>query len=218
MLAPATGALPALALAATGPANSQTQVAYRHLLLAVHLVKWGVPVLGTGATVTYAAARDEQPFRDARTAAGIGPIDELIAASAIDRTVFEAELEAALSTWSSVADIAFLPSTAPEADIRIGAETETRGRAFTNVAYQAGDGGGAPTITRSLICLNPIVVGRSASTAISMSMISATRVATRSVMQSGSIIRAARGRSWTSGIGEWPRAAYGLPRRRRRRK
>jgi Matrixin len=155
ILAPTIGALLLLVFSASCPANSQTQMAFRHLVLAGHLVKWGAPVLGTGATVTYAVASDEQQFPDARNCRGIGTIDGLLATNAIDRGVFESELKAALATWSSVADIVFVPGAARDADILIGAETEARGSAFTNVAYQATGGGGARTITRSLICLNP---------------------------------------------------------------
>lgn len=142
-----------LALAPTGQAG-QAPPGYRHLELAGKLVKWGAPELGEGATVTYAVVSEARRFPQARNCRGIGAIDGLLARNGIDRRVFDGELKAALAMWSGAADIVFRPGPAEDANILIGAETEPRGRAFTNVAYGAGAGDARP-ITRSLVCLNP---------------------------------------------------------------
>ena len=97
--------------------------------------------------------------------ADIVPVDGLLAASRIPRSVFEAQVDAAFAAWAAVADITFTRIADPAAaDIVIGAEGVAGGRAFTNVATALGGqptlqnvGGvatGRAAISRSLICLN----------------------------------------------------------------
>jgi len=119
-------------------------------------VKWGEPALGTAAVVTYAIVDRELQFPKARNCAGIGPVGEILSANRISRKVFESELDAAFSAWQAIAGVTFQRGDADSAHILIGAETEPRGRAFTNVAYDAiAPGQDIGTLRQALICLNP---------------------------------------------------------------
>jgi hypothetical protein len=129
---------------------------YRLLVLDGTTVKWGAPVLGQGATITYAVVARDQAFPGARNCAGIVPMDQLLRGSAVPRPRFDAELKAAFAAWSAVADVIFRPADPAAADILIGAEARPRGWAFTNVAYDHDpDAKGPHQIGQSVICLNP---------------------------------------------------------------
>ena len=83
-------------------------------------------------------------------------IDGLLAANQVARSVFDAELRAAFRGWSAAANLSFRPADPHSADILIGAETEPRGFAFTNLAFDAASAGDGPRqIEKSVICLNP---------------------------------------------------------------
>jgi hypothetical protein len=153
LLALAAGAI---LLCAGVPASSGTLSEYRHLALDGHLVKWGEPTLGAGAAISYAVVAKETHFADARNCGGIAPLDGLLRANRIARSLFDSELAAAFRGWASVANVAFRRADPASADILIGAETEPRGFAFTNVEYdRKAPGTGPRRIERSLICLNP---------------------------------------------------------------
>jgi hypothetical protein len=129
---------------------------YRLLVLGDHLTKWGSPKLGTGGLATYALADHAMSFPGARNCDGIAPLGPMLAANRIAPAVFAAELNAALAAWSAVADIVFIPGDPATADILIGAESEPRGRAFTNVRLAGKAADGAPDeIAGSVVCLNP---------------------------------------------------------------
>lgn len=156
LIALVAGAAATAALAA-GPATGQSIAPYRHIILGGHQVKWGAPRFGAGAVVTYATAVSDRAFPGARNCAAMTPLGPLLAANAIPARDFDAELSAALALWSTVADIRFAPARPGEAaDILIGAQATPRGRAFTNVEYEAGGPAEGPRrLTRALICLNP---------------------------------------------------------------
>jgi hypothetical protein len=129
---------------------------YRQIVLDGHTMKWGTPVAGSGAALTYAVVDDEQSFAGARNCPVIDPPDRLLAANNIARPTFDHEVDAAFSAWSSVADIRFHKVSPPDADILIGAEATPAGRAFTNVEYaDPGQPTGRASLTHSVICLNP---------------------------------------------------------------
>jgi hypothetical protein len=119
------------------------------------IVKWGSPVLGTGATVTYALVAAPTEFGDARNCRSVVPMDGLLSASNVSSTRFARELAGAFAAWSAVANIVFTPVPPETADILIGAQGQPFGRAFTNVAHAASAGNGTAAIVRSVICLNP---------------------------------------------------------------
>lgn len=142
--------------AAAPVATAGTLSEYRLLLLGGGIVKWGEPVLGRGAHLTYAIADSAASFKGARNCADIVPVDGLLGSNRIDRAIFEAEAASAFDAWSRAADVTFQRTDARTADIVIGAQAAPLGRAFTNVASVPSDAaGGTGRITGSVICLNP---------------------------------------------------------------
>jgi hypothetical protein len=141
-----------------GPATqAQTIVAYRHLVLDGHALKWGAPVLGTGATVTYALVDQDIGFPGARNCSSMAPIDGLLARNAIAASRFSRELAEAMRVWEGAADIAFSPADPAVADILIGAQVRPIGYAFANVEYDKTETGQGPrSISRSMVCFNPM--------------------------------------------------------------
>jgi len=132
---------------------------FRLLRLEGRLVKWGDAGLGKGATVSYAYVAAPTSFPDARNCREMAPIDSLAAAHQIAPELLRREVEAAFAMWQAAADIRFLRSDDPStAGILIGVQATPRGAAFADVKYrQAGDdGGGARSIKRGLVCLNPV--------------------------------------------------------------
>jgi hypothetical protein len=102
----------ALGLVAVGaaPPVSGTLTEYKLIVLDGASLKWGEPVDGTPATVTYALADSVRHFPDAINCAGLGPLDGLFAASSVSPATFYHELKAAFAAWSAVADIDFVPA------------------------------------------------------------------------------------------------------------
>src|SRR5262245_56847201 len=106
-----------MTVAGSAPVGAQTLVEYRHIILDGHALKWGRPVLGTGARVTYALVQDAISFPKARNCSAIGPLDGLLAKSGVAPDVFEEELAAALKVWEKAANITFSPADPGKADI-----------------------------------------------------------------------------------------------------
>jgi hypothetical protein len=144
--------------AGLAPASATSSFGYVELVLDGHPVKWGNPVAGTGATVTYTVAGAAMTFPDARNCPAIGSLDPLLARNRVARAALDNELERAFSAWSAVANIRFRRTDAASADIVIGAQATPVGRAFTNVDYRttADASKGPRAIRQSLICLNPL--------------------------------------------------------------
>lgn len=150
-------AVAAFALVVGGfAAQAQTIATYRHLVLDGHALKWGKPVLGTGATVTVALVEKDMRFAGARNCSSLGPIDGLLSESKISAASFARELDEALRVWEATADISFSRADPASADILIGAQVEPIGYAFANVEYDRTETGQGPrSISRSMVCFNP---------------------------------------------------------------
>lgn len=151
----ALGAAMAAMLMLAGQHASAAQD-YRLLQLEGRYVKWGSPRLGTPAVVTYALAQRSTAFPQARNCKTLRPINRLITQSGISDSAFRGELWMAFRVWEAAANIQFHETKNPEtADIIIGAQGTSRGRAFTNVDYERAAQGRTRSITKALICLNP---------------------------------------------------------------
>jgi hypothetical protein len=138
------------------PAYAQTIVTYRHLVLDGHALKWGEPVLGTGATVTYALVEEKVGFPGARNCGFMASLGGMLSRNGIEAGSFSRELAEALRVWEGAADITFSPADPATADILIGAQVKPAGYAFANVDYdQTETGRGPRSISRSMVCLNP---------------------------------------------------------------
>lgn len=137
--------------------HAQTISSYRHLVLDGHVLKWGEPALGTGATVTFALVETRTRFSGARNCSSMAPLDDLSSRNAIGTATFLRELDAALNAWEAAANISFSAADPAVADILIGAQAKPRGYAFANVEYdETAPGKGPRTISRSLVCFNPL--------------------------------------------------------------
>jgi hypothetical protein len=138
------------------PAEAQTLAEYRQIILDGHALKWGRPVLGAGAHVTYALVQDAIDFPKARNCSAMEPLGGLLSKSGVAPEVFKRELTAALEVWEKAANITFTPGDPGTADILIGAQTKPIGYAFANVDYDKSEAGDGPrSLVRSLVCLNP---------------------------------------------------------------
>jgi hypothetical protein len=120
-------------------------------------VKWGSPVLGTGATVRYAVVDREFRFAGAINCPAIGSLRQVFDRSGIDAEQFRQEVAAAAALWQSAADISFEEVDDPgKADVLIGAQVKPKGWAFANVFHEQGvTEGNTKRIEKALVCLNP---------------------------------------------------------------
>jgi Matrixin len=144
-----------LAFAATEVAASES--GYELLQFNGRYVKWGSPVLGTGARVRYAIVDREFRFAGAINCPAIGPLQRLFDSSVIDAQRFRQEVAAAAAQWQAAADISFEEVDDPsKADVLIGAQAEPKGWAFANVFHEQGAAeGNTKRIEKALVCLNP---------------------------------------------------------------
>lgn len=119
-------------------------------------VKWGGTTLGTGARVSYAFVRERTQFADARNCEAMLPLEPALGRQGIAPAQLRAEAAAAFAMWERAADISFHEVGDPsEADILIGAQAVSRGRAFANVEYDHTSTAATRPIEQALICLSP---------------------------------------------------------------
>ena len=147
-----------VALTGAGTFVSTVQAEPPFLLLKLDgaYVKWGAPVLGTGARVRYALLSDRREFVGARNCGDMSPLEPTLHRLGIAPDQLHAETAAAFSMWERAANIRFEAVADPaQADILIGAQTVPTGRAFANVTYRKDEQGDTRRIDQALICLNP---------------------------------------------------------------
>jgi predicted Zn-dependent protease len=166
-------------LAAT-MSNSCAAADHRLLVLEGSWVKWGKPIWGSGATVTYAFAAGAQNSPGARNCSSLLPFNELVRRTGLPGPQLQSEAESAFAAWAQVTGLTFVETKeAAKADIVIGAQGNPTGRAFTNVELEAGPVAQVPAaergftvsteppvsearpqglrpIRKALICLNPL--------------------------------------------------------------
>jgi hypothetical protein len=142
-------------LATGGPAAAQS--GYELLQFDGRYVKWGLPVLGTGAHVRYAIVDREYRFTNAINCPAIGSPQQLLDQSGVDWSRFREEVAAAAALWEDAADISFEEVDDPaKAGVLIGAQSEPKGWAFANVFHEpSATAGNTKRIEKALVCLNP---------------------------------------------------------------
>jgi hypothetical protein len=146
----------ALTGAGTFVSVAQAEPSFLLLKLDGAYVKWGDPVLGTGAKVRYSLVTDRREFSGARNCGDMSPLEPTLRHVGINPDQLRSETAAAFAMWERAADIQFEAVADPEqADILIGAQTFPVGRAFANVAYRRDEHGDTRRIDKALICLNP---------------------------------------------------------------
>lgn len=144
------------AAVALGSPAGQAGGGYELLAFDGHLVKWGEPRAGAGATVSYALATGPMRFPEARNCRSIVPVDAMLARSGITVAAFRRELGHAVAQWEAVAGIRFVATDDPgTADIVIGAQAEPRGIAFANVTFDTRATDPVWRLERAQVCLNP---------------------------------------------------------------
>lgn len=128
---------------------------YRLLELDGYKVKWGAPQLGSGARISYAFARKNLRFEDARNCSQLAPVEALFGERLSMETIAR-ETASAFQVWERAAGVSFHEvSNAENADIILGAQGQPRRRAFANVSYASESQDGVRSIDKALVCLNP---------------------------------------------------------------
>jgi hypothetical protein len=135
---------------------AQAADGYRLVQIDGHDVKWGTPVFGSGATLTYAIVDGQTDFSgtfNCRRIAGIGGV---LAGSRLTRRTFDRELSAAFSVWEAAANLHFLAvNQAASADILITAESVPEGVAYADLTLSTSNENSVAVIKKGIVCLNP---------------------------------------------------------------
>ncbi len=121
--------------------------------------KWYSAKRDAPVELTYAFIDRRMAFKSARNCTAMQAIGAALKPSSISLDAFRSETEKAFQLWENVAEVRFSETSDVEtANILIGAQIAPRGRAFTNVALDAGKKHMTPrAISRSLVCFNPAV-------------------------------------------------------------
>jgi hypothetical protein len=129
--------------------------AFRLLQIDGHNVKWGAPVLGQGATVSYAVINGTSKITGTVNCLHVTGIEGLLTRSHVTRRSFDRELSLALAMWQSAANIRFVPAKrASAANVVFTAEAMPDGIAYADVALGVGERG-VSSLRRAIVCLNP---------------------------------------------------------------
>lgn len=124
------------------------------------VIKWGEPVSGTPATITYTYLTQPYEFEG-----GISPdncrrtepLAQVLAAAGVTLEVFHAETRKALSAWERIAGVTYrYVDSVEEADVLLGSMEHLVAdyAAFTNLRVTSSITGETNTITKGIICLN----------------------------------------------------------------
>lgn len=146
----------ALPLHAGAEDVAQARPDYRLLKLEGQAVKWGEPVHGADAVITYAFVQHETAFEDARNCQAMGPVDPILAFNGIEKTAFEAAAYKAFKTWEAISGVRFEKAASQEeAGILIGIDLGNHGWAHADVKTEQTDAD-FDVITRGLVCLSTL--------------------------------------------------------------
>ncbi|MDE2133997.1 MAG: matrixin family metalloprotease [Alphaproteobacteria bacterium] len=148
-----------LAVAGLAAATAHAESGYRLLQMDDHDVKWGRPVLGAGASLTYAVVDGPTSASGTVNCRSIGSIAGVLTNSGVPRRVFDAELSAAFAMWENVGNVRFFRArNAASADVLISAEAKPDGLAYADVTTVSSSNDDFPDVIRKgIICLNPDV-------------------------------------------------------------
>lgn len=148
-----------VAAVCAGSAAARADDGFRLLQIDGHDLKWGEPVLGKGATITYAMVTGSTTIKGKINCLRVGGIETLLSRSQVTRRVFTRELTQALAMWQSVANIRFRPTKRAEAaNIVFASEGVPEGIAYADVAFNASKPGAAVNrLRKGIVCLNPNV-------------------------------------------------------------
>ena len=131
---------------------------FRLLRIDGHTVKWGEPVLGRGATISYAVLDGRSALSGSVNCLRATGIAALLKRSHVTRKRFERELADALALWQSSADLRFVRAkSVRDADIVFGADADAGGIAFADVTFDRSEVSAISRLKRGIVCLNPDV-------------------------------------------------------------
>lgn len=140
-----------LALAAANAGDG-----YRLIDMNGHNVKWGLPIPGAGASLSYAVVTGPSASSGINNCRAIAGVSPLLARSGLSSLQFDAELAAAFGMWEGAADIHFFPAKNPAAaDLLIAAEAVPDGVAYTDITPVSSGGKKFDRIAKAMVCLNP---------------------------------------------------------------
>jgi len=140
------------------PATANADSDFRLLRIEGHTVKWGPPILGKGATITYAVVTGPSAIAGSVNCLRTAGIGGVLKRSHVTRKLFDRELAGAIEMWQSSADLHFVASKSlREADIVFAAEADSAGIAFADVALDRSTAGSVTRLKRGIVCLNPAV-------------------------------------------------------------
>ena len=129
---------------------------FRLLQIDGHELKWGEPVLGKGATITYAVIAGSSAIRGNINCLHVGGIEPLLTRSQITPQAFDRELKGALAMWQSAANVEFRPTKRPAAaNIVFASEIAPEGIAYADVAFDLAKKGIVSRLKKGIVCLNP---------------------------------------------------------------
>jgi hypothetical protein len=143
-----------MCIAGAAAANADSD--FRLLQIDGHHVKWGAPILGKGATITYAVVTAPSAISGSVNCLHISAVGRLLKRSHVTRKLFDRELAGALQMWQSAANLRFVPAkSVGKADIVFGAEADSGGIAFADVAFDRASVSVVSPLKRGIVCLNP---------------------------------------------------------------
>jgi hypothetical protein len=146
------------AMCVAGAATANADSDFRLLQIDGHHVTWGAPILGKGATITYGVVNAPSAISGSINCLRIAGIGRLLKHSHVTRKLFDRELAGALEMWQSSANLRFVPAkTVGDADIVFGAEADSGGIAFADVAFDRASVSVVSPLKRGIVCLNPDV-------------------------------------------------------------
>ncbi len=116
------------------------------------IFKWGSPISGSGAVITYAVlTRAYIVPSDLKTLSrdnceSMNSFADILTSSAgISQASAQIQLVSALAAWQEVADVTFIEVyDIQRANIIVGATAEPKGKAFANLSYRSGLGRTSP--------------------------------------------------------------------------
>lgn len=132
-------------------------VGYRLLSLGNQIMKWGDPVLGTGAVIRYAFVTSDTDRPEAYNCRAMTPFATRLPNGGLTAEDFRHEIRRAFDSWERVADIRFVPAAEDEtADLVIGMKQHSRGIAYADVQRDPLSTGPVAAILDAAICFSSV--------------------------------------------------------------
>ena len=137
---------------------AQAEDGFRLLQIDGHVMKWGPPRFGQGATLTYAVALRNARVHGTVNCTKIAPVGRLLEHSGLTSQSFDMELRAAFAMWEAAANIRFVPAKSlAKANLLIAAEAVPDGIAYADVTPASSKMEQISSTKKGIVCLNPLL-------------------------------------------------------------